>query len=131
MHMLTLASILVATTACDSGCGTPAASNAENATVDCTLQSGAQIVAVYDSFKPPAGQKIDWGKVESAAKAAGETIGGCALAQFVQDYLSNKGAAPSSAQDGQLAKQTLEDFRATVAGGATFKVNVGGKVKGL
>lgn len=96
-----------------------------NAIVDCTLQNQSQITALIGEFKTLlVGQLPDWKAIYQRAKNAGKAIGGCALAELVQDYLGNKSAPPPQA-DSWNAFQTLERFRREEAGNATFKTAKG------
>jgi hypothetical protein len=91
-----------------------------NAVVDCTVQNQAQITALIAQFKTLlSGQLPDWAAIYVQAKQAGIAIGGCALAELVQDYLSNKTAPPPQA-DSWTAAATLDKFRHEVAADATF-----------
>lgn len=95
--------------------------------VDCTVADQAQVQALIAELSPLLiGQSPDWTKIEKDAIAAGETIGGCALASVIQAYLAPKaGLAAPDPLTGQLAHAVLEDFRARFAGGATFRTRVG------
>lgn len=106
------------------GCGP--ARTAGSAVIDCVAADRAKIDALIVDLGTktrPDGTR-DWAAIEADAIGAGVAIGGCALAEFVESYLApSQGVkAPS---DGLAARQTLEDFRATKAGGATFKTQHG------
>lgn len=107
-----------------TGCGT--AKNAGNAVIDCLAADrakiGATIIDLGTKTKPDGSH--DWAAVAADAIANGAEIGGCALAEFVQSYLAPASGvkAPS---DSIEARQTLEQFRTTKAGGATFKTRFG------
>lgn len=91
-----------------------------NAVVDCTLENQGQIAALIGEFKTLLnGQLPDWSAIYQRAKQAGKSIGGCALAELVQDYLGNKAAPPPQA-DSWNAFNTLERFRREQASNATF-----------
>lgn len=90
------------------------------AVVDCTLQNQEQIAALIGEFRTLlSGQLPDWSAIYQRAKQAGKAIGGCALAELVQDYLGNKASPPPQA-DSWTANNTLERFRREEAGNATF-----------
>jgi hypothetical protein len=93
------------------------------AVIDCTTAHTGEIASLLADLKAALTGGGTWGDVYQRAKAAGTEIGGCALAELVQDYLGGK-AAPARG-DGQTARATLERFRANEAGGATFKTSTG------
>lgn len=91
-----------------------------NAVVDCTVQNQDQITSLLAEFKTLlSGQMPDWVAIYQRAKNAGKAIGGCALAELVQDYLGNRAAPPPQA-DSWNAYNTLERFRREEAANATF-----------
>lgn len=93
--------------------------------IDCTKQSHESIEALVAQFAPLLiGNSPDWGTVESKALDAGETIGGCALAEFVNTYLTRRGATVTAEATWQ-AHDTLEHFRTAHANGATFHTAAG------
>jgi len=97
----------------------------ENAVIDCTAQNQGQIGSLLGEFKTLLSGKLpDWSAIYTRAAQAGKSIGGCALAELVQDYLGNK-ATPPPIGDSWTASSTLETFRAKEAGGATFKTDKG------
>lgn len=119
-----LASLLLAALASTLGCGAPKA--AGHAVIDCLAADRAKISALILDLatkNKPDGTR-DWAAIESEAIAAGIEIGGCALAEFVESYLTPSQGVKAPA-DGLAARQTLEDFRARHAGGATFKTKSG------
>ena len=76
----------------------------------------------------PDGDRLRLACIKGKAIAKGVQVGGCALAELVQDVIGNSpGSTPSTALaqsgagDGALARATLEDFRARIAGGAVFR----------
>jgi hypothetical protein len=96
-----------------------------NAVIDCTAQNQDQIKSLIAEFRPLiTGDSPDWSAVYQRAKNAGKAIGGCALAELVQDYLGNRNAPPPRA-DSWNALRALEEFRAKEAGGATFHTTLG------
>lgn len=91
-----------------------------NAVIDCTIQNQSQIAALIAEFRTLiSGQAPDWSIVYQRAKNAGKAIGGCALAEIVQEYLGNRSAPPAQA-DSWNASNALERFRREEAGNATF-----------
>lgn len=89
-------------------------------TVDCLGTARPQIDALLGEFKGLlTGGGFDWSAVYQRAKQAGKVVGGCALAELVQFYLG--GTRSIEEGDGWKAHSTLEQFRTTEAGGATFK----------
>lgn len=96
-----------------------------NAIVDCTIQNKDQISQLINEFRPLiSGQAPDWPAVYQRAKNSGKAIGGCALAELVQEYLGNRTAPPSQANSWN-AYNTLERFRREEAGNATFRTAKG------
>lgn len=96
-----------------------------NAAIDCTLQNKDQITALIGEFRTLLnGQLPNWSAIYQRAKQAGKSIGGCALAELVQDYLGNKAAPPPQA-DSWTANNTLERFRREEAANATFHTSKG------
>jgi hypothetical protein len=91
--------------------------------VDCVNADRGKVVSLVDTLWPFGGP-IDWHVVEQQAIDSGLQIGGCALAEFVQTYLTPKpgNALPVDSAD---ARDTLEHFRATKAGNAVFKTAAG------
>jgi len=119
-----LSSLLLLTAASPLDCGP--VKTAGNAVIDCVAADRTKIDALIVDLATktkPDGTR-DWAAIESEAITAGIEVGGCALAEFVQSYLrpSQGVKAPS---DGLAARQTLEHFRTSQAGGATFKTKSG------
>jgi len=94
-----------------------------NIVVDCIVKNGQAVSDELQKLKDEFNSTGSWSAVENQAKVAGMEIGGCALAELVQDFLGGR-TAPSK-EAGQSARATLEDFRTTVANGATFHTPVG------
>jgi hypothetical protein len=91
-----------------------------NAVIDCTAENQDQINALLAEVQPLInGQTPDWAAAYQRAKQAGRAIGGCVLAELVQDYLGNKAAPPPQA-DSWSAFSALERFRREEAQNATF-----------
>lgn len=117
--------LAVALVGCSSGCksgpdGKPW-DHATNAVIDCTRQDQGQITSLIAELLPLAYlERPNWQSIGDKAVAAGVSIGGCALAELVDLYLGNRKITQSD-EATWCAYQTLEDFRARVAGGATFR----------
>jgi hypothetical protein len=92
--------------------------------IDCTRIDRTKIAEVLAQFAPiVGGQAPDWGLVEADALDAGRDIGGCALAELVQNFASAHPAPATvlpTSRTAADARATLEDFRARYAGGATY-----------
>lgn len=131
--MLCLAGSGAGVTAC-----TPAQrTSAEHAVVDCVAGDAAAIGALAADLRtaPPAGCALgdgtDWGCVRGKAIDAGIVIGGCAFLQLVS------GPAPAPTATARVASATgappadrpgraaFESYRASVAGGASFRTAAG------
>ncbi len=102
-----------------SACNTAAVKHAEAAAIDCTKADREAIISTAASFVGPeaTGQEPDWAAIEAKALAAGLTIGGCALAEFVHDYTAKPvkaGLKPGEVVVDRrwLAAATLEHFKA-------------------
>jgi len=95
--------------------------------VDCITADQVEIKSLILSFLPMfVGGAPDWTAIEGQAIAAGEAVGGCALAELVQEYLAPPpGRAAPAPAVGQLARTALEDFRVHHAGGAVFRSRMG------
>jgi hypothetical protein len=94
--------------------------------VDCVNADQARIKSLLDSFWPSSGAKPDFGKIEAAAIDAGVSIGGCAIAAFVQKYLAPPmGTAVPPPGLANAARDTLERFRGKHANGALFRFKDG------
>lgn len=111
LFVVFLASAGASTTACTG------IKSASSAIIDCTKANQASIEALILEFRSLLqGNAPDWSAVEARAIAAGETIGGCALAELVTGE-----AKPAGLRSADQGRATLEDFRARAAGGATFR----------
>lgn len=96
-----------------------------NAIIDCTRENQDQINSLIGEFTTILhGQMPDWSVIYQRAKNAGKAIGGCALAQVVQNYLGNRAAPPPQA-DSWNAFNALDRFRREEAGNATFRTAKG------
>lgn len=89
--------------------------------VDCLKTDQGAIIAAVVTIK---NDYPDWGKMELDAERLGATVGGCALAQIVQDFLSSKGA-PLDVPATHSAHDSLEKFRTKMVNGATFHTKSG------
>lgn len=130
-----LALLTFGTAAMIASCG--AAQRAGHDVIDCTGGSAPGIVInVSDTLKQWSAQKdkggcvdgavFDWNCVEHKAIGKGVLVGGCALAELVESYLAPApGRSAPGIDQAQLARSTLDSFRATAAGGATFHTGVG------
>lgn len=94
--------------------------------VDCINAERSKIDALIASFWPSSGGAPDWGRIETIAIDAGVSIGGCALAEFVQSYLAPApGTAAPPPELAVQAKDTLERYRNKHANNASFKTAAG------
>lgn len=95
--------------------------------IDCTAESQSDLVRVIEQMGPLLkGDEPNWTKAKSDALAAGEKIGGCALAWVIQQYMAPPaGTALPPPEQAIKAKETLETFRKEHAGGATFHTKAG------
>lgn len=92
--------------------------------IDCAGANRPQIDELLQELVPLVTTgHADWSAIYQRAKHAGASIGGCALAELVQDYLGGRKASPNG--DGWKARETLEQFRLDEAGGASFKTRYG------
>jgi hypothetical protein len=106
-----------------AGCGS--VKNPGNTVIDCLAADRAKIDTLIADLatKTRADGSRDWSAIETDAISAGVTIGGCALAEFIGSLLQPQHV--EAASDEALARQTLEHFRSTQAGNATFKTRLG------
>jgi len=123
LHTL-LTSLAIVTAGLATGCS--GSKQPGTAVIDCLVADRAKIDALITDLgtkTKPDGSR-DWSAIEADALVAGVEIGGCALAEFVESFLAPASGlkAPS---DGVEARQTLEHFRSTKTGGASFKTRFG------
>lgn len=106
------------------GCGS--ARNPGNTVIDCLAADRAKIDTLIADLaaKTRSDGSRDWSAIETDAISAGVTIGGCALAEFIESLLQPSQHVQASSEDAQ-ARQTFEHFRSTQAGNATFKTRLG------
>lgn len=91
-----------------------------------TVLAIANLLATTKTQCTPAGGALDWACVEAAAINHGKVIGGCAISELVQEYLTPAaGRAAPPAESGRAARAALERFRVEHAGGATFHTAAG------
>ena len=94
--------------------------------VDCLVQNGTAIDNLVTDFgKHIVNGTPDWATIEAEAESAGLQIGGCALSEYVQQYLTAKAAGSATIDQSWLAHDTLEHFRSKLANGASFKTKLG------
>lgn len=87
-----------------------AAKNVGTIVIDCAKADAAETSKLLDALKPLlSGQPISWSSIESTAFAAGETIGGCVLAELVESHLLNTKSV--SIEETWLAHGALNDAR--------------------
>lgn len=112
------------------GCPRPVPTGDEVVTIvhDCAApQVSPAIGALLVELRPLLAFKApDWGRIYAEAKLHGAIIGGCAIAQLVQAFLSNRAAPPEETASWD-AKRALEQFRLDVAGGASFEAILDGR----
>lgn len=117
--------------ACNAGCTSTVVQTIKHDVVDCTASNGAEVANLLATLRPlVALQEPDWAKVKEAAIAAGRAVGGCALAELIDEFIAHRLAAPASlmlaAPQTEVirARATLEDVRA-IFGGPTFHTDHG------
>lgn len=94
--------------------------------IDCINADRPAIDAMIAGFWPADGSAPDWGRIKDQAITAGVSIGGCALAEFVQRYLAPApGTAAPPPELALQAKDTLEQYRNKYAGNASFRTKAG------
>jgi hypothetical protein len=87
--------------------------------IDCAQQEQGQLASLGARLLPLiSGGSPDWASVSTQAERAGVAIGGCVLADLVNQWLSR----PRAIDQSHVAWDTLEHFRAA-HGGVTFIVN--------
>ncbi len=128
MGAVALAAVVVLSSVTACGGTHPVGPVIGGAVVDCLGEGRDAIDAVKDALKQIifGGGKPDWAAVQHRAWESGKRIGGCAIAEVVQDYLGGLGV-PESAAEGNEANAALESFRTEHADGATFHTVVNGK----
>lgn len=94
-------------------------------TIDCTIDNGGKIAALIESMKPQPGHSIDWSVVYQKAKDAGAAIGGCALIQLAQMYLSDPQYAATAGSATWTGLDYAEKFRHEEAHDAVFHTKYG------
>jgi hypothetical protein len=87
--------------------------------IDCAKQDFVQIATLLQTLKPLLlGNAPDWRAIEREAEKAGAAVGGCVLADVVNQWLSR----PRAVEGSENAYNTLEHFRAQ-HGGTSYLVN--------
>jgi hypothetical protein len=67
-----------------------------------------------------------WAKIETTAINDGLTVGGCAFARVVNDWIKKKSLGEAGAAEQiHVAKSTFEDYRAKYANSSTFRTSQG------
>lgn len=119
--------LIILGTACTACPGTaPTGGSVTNAVVDCA-HGGIDVQDKIDGLiaemaKFLVGGSPDWTHVEALAVIGGIQVGGCALAQVVDDWITKKSLHDGDAvAQTRLARSTLEDYRTKHAGGASFR----------
>lgn len=116
--------VLVAVLATSAtSCG-PIRDHVVPAIIDCTKADAGAINSLIAELEPLLlFEAPDWNAIKTRAIREGKVIGGCVLADLVQQFLGGKKAPQNDA--GWAARNALEDFRKNVAGGATFRTAKG------
>lgn len=123
MRSLALAMITLTAVAAVAPIGCSAIPAVVAAVIDCTDKDAPAIATLKADFLAKLSGGSSWATIEADATKAGKTIGGCAFAEVVQDYLGGTGAPAKG--DSTAARNALEDFRRNVAGGASFHTTKG------
>lgn len=92
--------------------------------VDCVNADRPAIESLILSFWPKDGGVPNWASVESAAINAGINVGGCAIAEYIQQYTAPK-PGTAAPPDGLQAVMTLEHYRSITAPDTSFKTKYG------
>jgi len=125
-----ITSIFVALTviSCSDCAGTkPTGGSVIASVIDCAAPGGDILDRIkLEALKMGAiafGPDVNkWNEIEVLAVNDGLTIGGCAFAQVVNEWITKKSLSTGSAiAEVHDAKETFEKYRSTYAGGATFK----------
>jgi len=95
--------------------------------IDCINADRSNIDALITSFWPKDGGTPHWNEIESQALAAGLNIGGCAVHEFVQKYLTPApGKAAPAPELGWAANALVGSFdKNAKSNNATFKTSLG------
>lgn len=112
------------------GCKKPIPSGPEiiGMVYDCAREAGREDINTLITQLAPLVllQAPDWDAVYEAGVAAGATTGGCAIAEIVQAFLSNR-SSPPTPTDGHKARDTLEKFRHEHANDGVFETVIDGR----
>lgn len=90
--------------------------------IDCSKADPTQLASLEKDLYAKLDGAGTWQAAEQAAESAGIEVGGCALAEIVQQLLSKKTTSTAQSWGGHDA---LETFRTHVAHGATFRTQYG------
>ncbi len=91
---------------------------------DCINQDRPAIISLIESFWPKDGGAPHWNEIETAGLAAGVHVGGCAIHEFVQQYLTPApGNHAPDPLNGWAAEALIVSFdsKAKLADRVTFK----------
>lgn len=116
-------------TGCPGATPTPVAVGA--AVVDCFAQGRPILDRVEEEVLKfgviAASSDPDrWNKIELLAANEGISVGGCAFAHVVNEWLTRKTlGTPDAVADTHVARATFEEYRAKYASGATFRTSRG------
>jgi hypothetical protein len=117
---------------CSDCAGTkPTGGSVITSVVDCTAPGGDLMGRIEtEALKMAAlafGPDLNkWSEIETLAVNDGLTIGGCAFAKVVNDWITKKSlASANSAAEINDAKSVFEKYRVSYAGGATFRSAAG------
>jgi|SRR5882672_2155232 len=79
--------------------------------VDCIKADHGKINSLINEFLPVvSGGNADWSVIEQRAESAGLEIGGCFLAELIQQYMGGTKAPPH--EQGLAAHEALKTFKA-------------------
>lgn len=95
-----------------------------SAIIDCTKTNLGELESAAKEIAPLlAGLDPKWDAAADKAKGFAVNVGGCVLFDLAQKYLSKRQAIDSA--DSREAYGAIEAYRADVAGGATFRTELG------
>ncbi len=120
---------LVVTAALLGGCGSNppdiSSSIPGSAVIDCTKTNAGELESAAKEIVPSllAGGEMKWDAAADKAKSFAVNVGGCVLFELAQQYLGGRTAVDVA--QSHRARDVLENYRDTVAGGATFRTAAG------
>lgn len=124
--LVTLVAVVLGVGALQPACGAPVVAAGGAVVIDCLVKDRTELANLVGSLWSVFTSGGSWKDVENAAIAAGKELGGCALAEVVQHYLSPPaGRAAPRGELGRQARFALEDYRSRYVNGATFKTSLG------